>query len=111
MLAPTQAYNTFHPLETASTSWNPVPGAATYVFETSEGDPHFSWDKTFRQDNIDQTTYNFTLGFEGTLYSRVYAVSADGIRGVPSNVISYTYFYNNPVGRRRPCCPPSAGRT
>ena len=111
VLAPTQAYTTFHPLETGSTWWTPVPGAATYVWETSQGDPNFGWNNVFRQDNLDQTTFTFDMGFEGTFYSRVYAVSADGIRGVPSNVISYTYFYQQPrSGRRRRCCPPSAGR-
>ena len=65
----------------------------------------------FRQDNIDQTTASFTLGFEGTFYSRVYAVSADGIRGVPSNVISYTYFYNNPIGPPPALLSPISGQT
>ena len=49
VLAPTQAYSTFHPLETASTSWTPVAGAATYVWETSQGDPNCGWNNVFRQ--------------------------------------------------------------
>ena len=110
MLAPTQAYTTFHPLETGSTWWTPVPGAATYVWETSQGDPNFGWNNVFRQDNLDQTTFTFDMGFEGTFYSRVYAVSADGIRGVPSNVISYTYFYNNPIGPPPALLSPISGR-
>jgi hypothetical protein len=111
VLAPTQAYNTFHPLETGSTWWNPVPGAASYVFETSIGDPGFAWDKIFKFDNIDQTTHDFTIGFEGTFYSRVYAVSADGVRGLPSNVISYTYAYNNPIGPSPTLLSPVGGQT
>ena len=98
VLSPPQAYTTFHPLETGTTSWTPAAGAATYVFETSVNDPTFSWSNIFKDDNLDKTTFTFDLGFEATLYSRVYAVSADGIRGLPSNVISYTYSFNNPIG-------------
>ena len=111
VLAPTQAYTTFHPLETGSTWWTPVTGAATYVWETSQGDPNFGWNNVFRQDNLDQTALSFDMGFEGTFYSRVYAVSADGVRGVPSNVISYTYFYNNPVGPPPALLSPISGET
>jgi hypothetical protein len=111
VLAPPQAYNTFHPFETGSTWWNAVPGAATYVFETSRGDPNFAVANTFKNDNIDQTTVSFTLGFEGNFFSRVYAVSADGIRGVPSNVISYSYFFNNPVGPPPTLLSPINGET
>ena len=111
VLAPTQAYTTFHPFETGSTWWTPVPGAATYVWETSQGDPNFGWNNVFRQDNLDQTAFTFDMGFEGTFYSRVYAVSADGIRGVPSNVISYTYSYNNPIGPPPALLSPISGQT
>src|SRR5262249_48208267 len=111
VLAPTQAYNTFHPFEAGSTWRTPVPGAATYIFETSQGDPTFSWPNVFRADNLDKTTYTFDLGFEATLYSRVYAVSADGIRGVPSNVISYTYSFNNPIGPPPVLTSPISGQT
>ncbi len=111
VLAPTQAYTTFHPLETGSTWWTPVAGAATYVWETSQGDPNFGWNNVFRQDNLDQTAFTFDMGFEGTFYSRVYAVSADGVRGAPSNVISYTYSYNNPIGPAPALLSPISGQT
>ena len=111
VLAPTLAYTTFHPFETGSTWWTPVPGAATYVWETSQGDPNFGWSNTFRDDNLDQTAFTFDMGFEGTFYSRVYAVSADGIRGVPSNVISYTYSFKNPIGPAPGLLSPISGQT
>jgi hypothetical protein len=110
VLATTEAYSTFHPFETGTTSWTPVSGATTYVFETSQ-DPNFAWDKTFTYDNLTKTTLTFTIGFEGTFYSRVYAVSADGVRGVPSNAISYTYFLNNPIGPAPGLVSPISGQT
>jgi hypothetical protein len=111
VLAPTLAYNTFHPREAGSTWWTPVPGAATYLWETSQGDPNFGWSNTFRQDNVDSTAFTFDMGFEGTFYSRVYAVSADGVRSQPSNVISYTYAYNNPIGPAPGLVSPISGET
>ena len=41
----------------------------------------------------------------------MYAVSADGIRGVPSNVISYTYSFNNPIGPPPTLLSPISGQT
>ena len=76
VLAPPQAYTTFHPSEAGTTSWTPVPGAATYIFETSQNDPNFGWSNTSRGGNIDTTTISFNQGFEGTVYARVYAVTA-----------------------------------
>ncbi len=111
VLAPPQAYTTFHPLETGTTSWTPAAGAATYVFETSVNDPTFSWSNIFKDDNLDKTTFTFDLGFEATLYSRVYAVGANGIRGLPSNVISYTYSFNNPIGPAPTLTSPIGGQT
>jgi predicted secreted protein len=111
VLAPPQAYTTFHPFEAGTTSWTPVPGAATYVYEVSNGDPNFGWNNLFREDNLTTTTHSFDSGFEATFYVRVYAVSADGIRGVPSNVISYNYAFNNPIGPAPVALAPIGGQT
>ena len=48
-------------------------------------------------DNISSNTYSFSTPDEGFYSARVYAVSANGIAGVPSNVITYSVFYNNPL--------------
>ena len=85
--------------------------AATYVYEVSNGDPNFGWNNLFREDNLTTTTHSFDSSFEATFYVRVYAVSADGIRGVPSNVISYNYAFNNPIGPAPVALAPIGGQT
>ena len=86
-----------------------VPGAPTYRLETSN-DPNFPLGTvppgivTFWNDNIrgtvDAYVHSDSLG-EGTFYARVFATDSDfarGIRSLPSNVIQYTVFFNNPIG-------------
>ena len=107
VLAPTRGYSTFHPYESVHFSWSAVPGAPTYRLEVSS-DPSFPLGTpgvvTFWNENIRTTTDGFvhhpSLG-EGTFYARVFATDSDfagGIRSLPSNVIQYTVFYNNPIG-------------
>ncbi|TFZ00687.1 hypothetical protein EZ313_19760 [Ramlibacter henchirensis] len=107
VLAPTRGYSTFHPWESVHFSWSAVPGAPTYRLEVSS-DPSFPLGTpgvvTFWNENIRATTDGFvhhpSLG-EGTFYARVFATDSDfvgGIRSLPSNVIQYTVFYNNPIG-------------
>ena len=107
VLAP-QPYSTFHPFETVQFNWSAVPNAPTYRLEVSN-DPNFPLGTvppgivTFWNDNIRATTDGFvthpSLG-EGIFFARVFATDSDfagGIRSLPSNVIQYTVFYNNPV--------------
>src|SRR6478609_4721110 len=96
-LSPTKAYSTFHPLEVITFNWSPVAGAATYVLQSSK-DPSFPVTTTASFNNIPNPTYSFSTPDEGTYSARVYAVSANGVFSVPSNVISYSVFYNNPIG-------------
>ena len=96
-LSPTKAYSTFHPLEVITFNWSPVAGAATYVLQSSK-DPSFPVTTTASFNNIPDATYSFSTPDEGTYSARVYAVSANGVFSVPSNVISYSVFYNNPIG-------------
>jgi hypothetical protein len=97
VLSPTKAYSTFHPLEVITFNWSPVPGATSYVLQSSK-DPSFPVTTSVSFNNIPNTTYSFSTPDEGTYSARVYAVNANGIAGVPSNVISYSVFYNNPIG-------------
>ena len=107
MLNPTRGYSTFHPWESVHFSWSAVAGAPTYRLEVSTDSsfpPHGNGVVTFFNENIRGTTDGFvhhpSLG-EGTFYARVFATDSDfagGIRSLPSNVISYTVFYNNPIG-------------
>jgi len=97
VLSPTKAYSTFHPLEVITFNWSPVPGATSYVLQSSK-DPSFPVTTSVSFNNIPDATYSFSTPDEGTYSARVYAVNANGVAGVPSNVISYSVFYNNPIG-------------
>jgi hypothetical protein len=96
-LSPTKAYSTFHPLEVITFNWSPVAGAASYVLQSSK-DPSFPVTTTASFNNIPNTTYSFSTPDEGAYSARVYAVNANGVASVPSNVITYSVFYNNPIG-------------
>lgn len=95
-LGPTKGYATFHPREVISFNWSAVPGAHHYVLQFS-ADPAFPVLTTGQFDNIPNTTFSFAPADEGFYSARVYAVDANGGAGVPSNVINYTVFYNNPL--------------
>ena len=108
-LAPTQAYSTFHPFEVIRFSWSAVPQAATYVLEASS-DPNFSPGRTIRIDNIPQPFYQFAIGNpEGSYQARVFAVDASGVSSAASNVISFSVFFNNPIGPAPTLASPANG--
>ncbi len=107
VLNPTRGYSTFHPLESVHFSWSAVAGAPTFRLEVSNDQNFFLSNPavmSFANDNIRATSDGFvhhpSLG-EGTFYARVFATDSDftgGIRSLPSNVIEYSVFYNNPIG-------------
>ena len=122
VLGPTRGYSTFHPYESLHFSWSAVAGAPTYRLEVSN-DSNFPLGTvpagvvTFWNDNIRTTTDGFvhhpSLG-EGTFFARVFATDSDfagGIRSLPSNVIQYTVFYNNPIGPAPVLLSPVNGET
>jgi hypothetical protein len=96
-LSPTKAYSTFHPLEVMTFNWSAVTGATSYVLQFSK-DPSFPVTTTGTFNNIPNTTYSFSTPDEGSYSARVYAVNANGVAGVPSNTITFSVFYNNPIG-------------
>jgi hypothetical protein len=95
-MGPTKGYSTFHPLEVMTFNWSAVPGAASYVLQFST-DPSFPIGTTGKINNIPDATYSFSTPDEGFYYARVYAVNANGINSVPSNSITFTVFYSNPL--------------
>ena len=107
VLAPTQGYSTFHPWELIRFHWSAVPDAVTYRLEVSN-DPDFPLGPvpagtiTFWNDNIPTNTDAYVHTMVGNWFARVFAVSADnptdGIRSLPSNVIQFSCFFNNPIG-------------
>src|SRR2546423_6458554 len=97
-LSPTKAYSTFHPMEVMTFNWSAVPGAATYFLEAAT-DPNFPVLTRFQFDNIPNTTFSFAVGDgnQGNYWARVYAVDANGIFSAPSNLITFSVFFNNPL--------------
>src|SRR5207245_1697512 len=97
-LGPTKGYSTFHPLEVITFNWTAVPGAATYVLQASK-DPSFPVLTRIQFDNIPNTTFSFAIGHadEGNYWARVFAVNASGIASAPSNLITFSVFFNNPL--------------
>ena len=96
-LAPTKGYSTFHPFEVMTFTWSAVPGAATYELQYST-DPSFPLLSSGAFDNIPDTTFSFAIASpEGNYFARVFAVDANGNFSAPSNVISFSVFYSNPV--------------
>ena len=91
-----QGYNTFHPYEVEHWTWSVVAGAASYIFEAST-DPSFPVITEFRMNNIPDPSYGFALVDEGNYFARVSAVDANGNVSAPSNVVTFSVFFNNPL--------------
>jgi predicted secreted protein len=110
VLSPTKGYSTFHPLEVMTFNWSPVAGATSYVLQFST-DPSFPVAGRGQVNNIPNTTYSFSTPDQGTYSARVIAVNANGVSGAPSNVISYSVFYNNPIAGPPSIVSPANGAT
>src|SRR5438105_4514114 len=98
-LNPPKGYSTFHPYEVMTFTWSAVPGTATYMLQSSSSSS-FPVSTTVKFDNIPntKTTYSFAIGNpEGNYFARVFAVDANGVMSAPSNVDSFSVFYNNPL--------------
>ena len=96
-LAPPKAYSTFHPYEVMTFTWSAVAGASNYVLEAAT-DPNFPVSSRVHLGNIPNTTYSFSIGNpEGSYFARVFAVNANAISSAPSNVVTFSVFYNNPL--------------
>lgn len=111
VLDPPVGYSTFHPWEAMRFTWSAVPGATSYIYEAST-DARFPVTNTIRIDNIPQPEYGFAIANpEGNYTARVYAVNADGSVGQPSNNITFSVFYANPVPPAPQPVAPAAGAT
>jgi hypothetical protein len=96
-LAPPKGYSTFHPSEVMTFTWSAVPGAVTYALQYST-DSSFPVSSTGEFSNIPDPTFSFAISNpEGNYFARVFAVDANGVSSAPSNVISFSVFYNNPI--------------
>jgi hypothetical protein len=96
-LGPPKGYSTFHPFEVMTFTWSAVPNADTYVLQYST-DSSFPVSTRGQFDNIPDPTFSFAIANpEGNYFARVFAVDASGVFSPPSNVISFSVFYNNPL--------------
>lgn len=96
-LGPPKGYSTFHPFETMTFTWSAVPAAVTYVLQYST-DASFPVATRGEFNNIPETTFSFAIADpEGNYFARVFAVDANGVFSAPSNVISFSVFFNNPI--------------
>jgi hypothetical protein len=96
-LGPPKGYSTFHPFEVMTFVWSAVPDAATYVLQYST-DSSFAVSSRGEFNNIPDPTFSFAIASpEGNYFARVFAVDANGVFSAPSNVISFSVFYSNPV--------------
>ena len=95
-MAPPKGYSTFHPLEVMTFTWSAVQGAATYQMQAST-DPSFPVSTSIFVDNIVNPTYSFGTPDEGNYFARVFAVDSNGVKSAPSNVITFSVFYSNPL--------------
>ena len=102
-LNPPKGGTQFHPFESITFAWTAVPGAASYVFEADKN-PSFPVPSTrVHFDNITATTTSIVIGDfcggceQGNYVAHVYAVGANGMRGVPSATVGFSVFYNNPL--------------
>jgi len=110
-LGPPKGYSTFHPWEVMTFIWSAVPDAASYVLQYST-DPSFSVSSRGEFNNISDSTFSFAIADpEGNYFARVFAVDANGNFSAPSNVISFSVFYNNPLPPPPTLVAPVSGET
>jgi len=93
---PPKGYSTFHPLEVMTFTWSAVQGATSYDMQAST-DPSFPVSTSFETNNIPDPTYSFATPNQGNYFARVFAVDSNGVRSAPSNVITFSVSYNNPL--------------
>ncbi|HEX8090146.1 MAG TPA: hypothetical protein VF762_14900, partial [Blastocatellia bacterium] len=96
-LGPPRGYSTFHPWEVMTFTWSAIPDAVSYVLQYST-DSSFPVSSRGEFNNIPNTTHSFAIANpEGNYFARVFAVDASGVFSAPSNVITFSVFYNNPL--------------
>ena len=118
VLSPTKGYSTFHPFEDMTFNWSPVAGASSYILQAAT-DPSFPI-TSIVFNNIPNPTFSFATTDQGSYFARVIAVDANGVQSKPSNLITFTVFYNNPLpappspiqsAARAPCSSRKRGRS
>jgi predicted secreted protein len=102
----------YHPMESFAFSWSAVPGASTYVVEADRR-AGFPAPVEVKFDNITTTSSGLTFhsSLQGNWNLRVVALDANGVRGIPSNVRTFSVNFNAPIGPPPTLASPAAGAT
>jgi hypothetical protein len=106
----------FHPFESIPFTWTAAAGAASYVFEADKNSS-FPIGSRVHFDNIPNTRTSIVIGDfcngceQGNYFARVYAVHANGNRGVPSASVPFGVFYNAPLPPPPSLLAPANGAT
>ena len=101
----------FHLVESFKISWSAVPGAQYYILEADD-EPTFSYPLTLSQSPITfGTQFGGLWGNALTAYYRVRAVSADGVRSLPSATLTVSITNAAPVPAGVTQVSPAAGAT
>jgi hypothetical protein len=88
----------FHPWESFGMSWSSVPGATKYVLEASKDATFPASGVVFRwEQETPSTTILITTVDRGNYSARVFAVNANGVESMPSNVISFSIRFDAPI--------------
>lgn len=104
--------NRFHPWESFGMSWSPVPGATKYILEASKDAVFAAPLAVFRwEQETPSTSILITTVDRGNYSARVFAVNADGIRSMPSNIITFSIRFDAPIAAPPTLVSPTGGVT
>jgi len=104
--------SSFHPYEFFKITWSAVQGAQYYILEADD-EPSFSYPLTLSTSPM-EFGVSFDAGWGNeipNIYYRVRAVSADNVRGLPSNVLNVHIVNSAPVPSSPTPLSPSGGAT
>jgi hypothetical protein len=100
----------FHPWESFGMSWSAVSGAAKYVLEASKDGTFPASGTVFRwESETPSTTILITTADMGDYKARVFAVDANGIMSMPSNVIGFKISFDAPIAAAPTIVAPTGG--
>jgi hypothetical protein len=91
-------------------SWSAVPDATKYVLEASKDSSFPVNGVVYRwEQSTPSTTILITHNDLGSYRARVFAVNANGVISMPSNVISFKISYNAPIAAAPTLVAPTGG--
>lgn len=107
--------SSFHPFEHFRFTWTAAERAVKYEFLASKNSSFPAG--SIKIDNIESTSTGLTIGDfcggceQGTYFARVIGIDANGVRGLPSNTVTFTISYNAPLPPAPTALSPANGAT